>query len=98
MPVFVINADPSFDLPGIARREGLDLFRDERVKLIDALRKPANPQIERLWNEWPTCLEENKNNLRAEIDDIVDSAAAQPSVSHVILLVVDRFALADGRI
>jgi hypothetical protein len=92
MPVFVINGDKNFDLSGIARREGLDLFKSDRVCLIDAVHSPQDSQTERLWDDWPACLEDNKNNLRAELDRIVEGAKTDGTVNHVILFVVDRFA------
>src|SRR5580704_3470784 len=96
MPVFVINADPTFDMPGIARREGLDLFKDERLQLIDALRhQPHNPQVERLWDDWPPLLEGNRNNLRAEIERILATAAARRDEDYVILFVLSEFAPAN---
>jgi hypothetical protein len=97
MPVFVINADPTFDMPGIARREGLDLFKDQRLQLIDALRhQPHNPQVERLWDDWPPLLEGNRNNLRAEIERILAAAAVQRDQDYVILFVLSEFAPANA--
>ena len=91
MPVFVINGDTGFKLQEIARRDGLDLFKDERIQLIDAVHVARNAQTERLWGDWPPCLEGNKNNLRAEIDRILTAARRQPDQNHVVLFVLDEF-------
>lgn len=96
MPVFVINADPTFDLTGRARRDGLDLFKDQRLHLIDAVgMQPHNAQIERMWGDWPLRLEGNRNNLRDEVERIISSAGAQRDKTHVILIVLNEFAPTD---
>jgi hypothetical protein len=93
MPVFVINADPTFDITSIARREGLDLFNDQRVQLIEALGDtPRNSQIERLWGDWPPRLEGNRNNLHAEIERIIAAASTKRDQNHVIMFVLNEFA------
>jgi hypothetical protein len=95
MPVFLINAKPRFDISSIGRKEGLDLFKDERLQLIQALGNAGNQQIERLWGNWPACLEGNRNNLRAEVERIVAAALARPDEHHVLLFILNQFAPND---
>jgi hypothetical protein len=93
MPVFAINADPTFDITNIARREGLDLFNEPRLQLIEALgQAPHNSQVERLWGDWPPRLEGNRNNLRAELERIIHAASARRDQNHVIVFVLNEFA------
>jgi hypothetical protein len=91
VPVLVINADPNFDLPAIARQDGLDLFRNERLKLVDVRRVSVELQTERLWGDWPARLEDNRSNLRAEIDRFVATARQEIRKEHIFLFVLDSF-------
>jgi len=75
VPVLVINADPSFDLPATARRDGLDLFESDWLILADACdNHEEDLQRDRLWADWPTRLENNPSNLRAQIDEFLERA------------------------
>jgi hypothetical protein len=100
VPVLVINADPSFDLPATARRDGLDLFESDWLILADACdNHQEDLQRDRLWADWPPRLENNSSNLRAQIDEFLERAKEDlqharddRDVNYVVLFVVDDFA------
>lgn len=91
MPVLVINADPDFDLPAVARRDGLDLFESKRLVLVDARDDDQDLQRERLWADWPVRLENNRGNLRAEIVRFLAAAKKTDKTEHIILFILDEF-------
>src|ERR1043166_1724648 len=79
MPVFIVNADPTFPFTRLLRQYGLDLY-DEWRPLPAAAGYCGPPGAaeeaprRQLWGYWPRTLNGNKALIRSHLDEILLAA------------------------
>jgi hypothetical protein len=79
MPVYIVNADPTFPFTRLLRQYGLDLYEEWRTLPaaidycgpIDAAEEAHRRQ---LWGYWPRTLNGNKALIRSHLDEILLAA------------------------
>jgi hypothetical protein len=79
MPVFIVNADPTFPFTRLLRQYGLDLYDEWRplpaaVDYCGPTGAAEEAHRRQLWGYWPRTLNGNKALIRSHLDEILLAA------------------------